>query len=84
MTPTFRQHMIHKAKMKQSKLDAQNRNNQILNDKVLRQGKTSDNSITNMSNAYNQVRNSGYRPTPDEISYRRFTSGTYVDMEPDD
>jgi len=84
MTPTYKEYIIHQAKMKQSNLDAHNRNNQIINDKVIRQGTTTDNSITNMTSAYNQVRNSGYTPSPEEISYRRFSSGSFLDMEPKD
>lgn len=83
MTPTYKEYMTHKAEMKKSNEESRKRNNQIVNDKIIRLSTTTSNTITNMTDAYSQVRNSGHRPTKEEIDYLRFSSGSYVDMEPE-
>ena len=83
MTPIYREYMLHKAKMENSADATQKRNSEIINDKVMRLGRTTSNGITNMRDAYSQVRNSGHTPTPEEIDYIRFSSGSFVDKEPD-
>ena len=81
MTPVFREYMIHKAKMEQSVDTSNKKNTSIINDKVMRLGRTTNNGITNMTSAYNQVRNSGHTPTEAERDFLRFTSGSFVDKE---
>ncbi|MFP6710538.1 MAG: hypothetical protein VB913_02440 [Rhodospirillales bacterium] len=83
MANIYREYMRHKAKMELSNDATQKRNSEIINDNVMRHGTTTSNGITNMADAYSQVRNSGHTPTPEEIDFRRFTSGSYVDKEPD-
>jgi len=43
---------------------------------------TRTNPIPDMTDAYAKVRNSNHIPTEGEIHLRRFTSGSYVDMNP--
>ena len=81
MTPTEREYMIHKAKMNQQSQNAKSRNAEIINNKVMRNGTTTDNRIPNMRNAYSSVRNNDHQPTPEEIDFLRFTSGSFVDCK---
>ena len=61
-----------------SKQDAyRDRSNKSLMD----QTSTRHNTIPDMKDAYSQVVNSGHKPTPEEIHYRRFTSGSWVDIK---
>ena len=61
-----------------SKQDAyRDRTNKDLIDK----SSTRHDTIPNMTDAYSQVVNSGHKPTPEEIHYRRFTSGSWVDSK---
>lgn len=83
MTPVYREYMLHKAKMEKSSAQTKRINNQIINDRVMHLGTTTDKRIPNMVDAYSQVRDSNHTPTPEEIDFRRFTSGSYVDKEPD-
>jgi len=53
-------------------------NNQKLDKSV----QTKFSTIPNMRDAYSAVRNSGHIPSEKEIHYRRFTSGSYVDVPP--
>lgn len=81
MTPVEREYMIHKAKMNQKTEEAFKRNAEIANNNVMRKGTTADNRIPNMKNAYSAVRNTNHQPTPEEIDFLRFTSGSYVDCK---
>ena len=81
MTPTEREYMIHKAKMNRQSQDVSRRNAEIINNKVMRSGTTTDRRIPNMRDAYSSVRNSNHKPTPEEIDFLRFTSGSYVDCK---
>ena len=81
MTPVEREYMIHKAKMNQKSEDAFKRNAEIVNKKVMRNGTTTDNRIPNMRAAYSSVQNNNHQPTPEEIDFLRFTSGSYVDCK---
>ena len=81
MTPVEREYMIHKAKMNQKSEDAFKRNAEIINNKVMRSGTTTDRRIPNMRDAYSSVRNSNHQPTEEEINFLRFTSGSFVDCE---
>ncbi len=83
MTPVYREYMLHKAKMNNTNEELRKRNSEIINDKVIRNGMTQGLQITNMSDAYSLVRNSSHTPSPDEINYRRFSSGSFVDKEPE-
>ncbi len=51
--------------------------NRLLNQKTT----TQHTPITNMRKAYREVTSSGYSPTPEEIHFRRFTSGSMIDSE---
>jgi len=81
MTPTEREYMIHKSKMNQETENAKLRNAEIINNKVMKNGITTDRRIPNMRDAYTSVRNNNHQPTPEEIDFLRFTSGSYVDCE---
>ena len=56
-------------------------NRDLVNRKLDQSMTTRATSIPDMRSAYEQVRNSGHKPTPEEIHFRRFTSGSYVDSE---
>jgi hypothetical protein len=47
----------------------------------MKDGMTKDKPIPNMNDAYSAVRNSNHKPTPEEIDFLRFTSGSFVDCE---
>ena len=79
MTPTEREYIQHLARQRQAELEAKDKNRTIQNDKFLNGVRTRDNRIPNMSDAYRKVRESGHTPTEDEIHFRRFTSGAYLD-----
>ena len=81
MTPVEREYQIHLAKRKQENQNAQIRNAEIVNKKVMRNGTTTDNRIPNMLAAYSSVKNNNHQPTPEEIDFLRFTSGSYVDCK---
>ena len=81
MTPVEREYQIHLAKRKQETQNAQIRNAEIMNKKVMRNGTTTDNRIPNMRNAYSSVRSNDHQPTPEEIDFLRFTSGSFVDCK---
>jgi hypothetical protein len=81
MTPTEREYQIHLAKRNQQSQNAQIRNAEIINKKVMRKGTTTDNRIPNMRDAYSSVRSNDHQPTPEEIDFLRFTSGSYVDCK---
>ena len=81
MTPTEREYQIHLAKRNQQSQDAKLRNAEIINNKVMRNGITTDMRIPNMRDAYTSVRNNNHQPTPSEIDFLRFTSGSYVDCK---
>ena len=49
------------------------------NQELIKRTTTIHNETPNMKEAYSSVVNSGYKPSPEEIHYRRFTSGSYVD-----
>lgn len=66
----------------QEKLEKQQNDQNLRSDqyRLLNQRTTtSHNSTPNMTDAYRKVRSSGYKPTDDEIHFRRFTSGSWVD-----
>ena len=55
MTPTEKEYQIHLAKRNQQSQNAKSRNAEIINNKVMRNGTTTDNRIPNMRNAYSSV-----------------------------
>ena len=79
MTPTEREYIQHLARQKQAELEAKNQNRNIHNDRFLNRVRTQDHRPPNMTDAYRKVRESDYKPSEDEIHFRRFTSGSYVD-----
>jgi hypothetical protein len=81
MTPTEREYQIHLAKRNQQSQDASRRNAEIINNKVIRIGTTTDKRIPNMNDAYSAVRNSNHQPTEEEKNFLRFISGSYVDCK---
>ena len=81
MTPTEKEYQIHLAKRNQQSQNAKLRNAEIINNKVMRNGTTTDNRIPNMRNAYSSVRSNDHHPTPEEIDFLRFTSGSFVDCK---
>ena len=56
-------------------------NRDIINQKLDRSMRTRSTGIPDMRSAYLEVRNSNHKPTPEEIHFRRFTSGSYQDSE---
>mgnify|MGYP001418747401 CR=1 FL=1 len=56
-------------------------NRDVVNKKLDKSMTTRSTGIPDMRLAYNQVKNSGHKPTPEEIHFRRFTSGSYHDSE---
>ena len=76
------EYMRHIAKQR---LDAENKikaGKQIVNERLDASMTTHHTTIPNMNDAYASVRNSGHTPTPEEIHFRRFTSGSAVDTAP--
>ena len=66
---------------KGSELKNSNNTNHTNND-FMKKYSTKVNSITDMSSAYAEVRNSNHIPTEGEINLRRFLSGSYMDTNP--
>ncbi len=71
--------MRHKAQMEIDKKESKNVMRDIANERVLRKSITRSHEIPNMSDAYRKVCESGHTPSEEEIHFRRFTSGSYVD-----
>ena len=79
MTPVEKEYHIFKAQQNQRSEDDRKRNRDIINDTVMKNGITTDRRITNMSDAYSEVRNNNHQQTEEEKDFIRFTSGSYVD-----
>ena len=77
----FHEYMRLKTEMeikeRQKVQEGRNRSNEELNKRTT----TVHTKIPNMRQAYSSVVNSGHEPTAEEIHYRRFTSGSYIDSE---
>ena len=66
--------------IEQVELEKKVKENKDIQYQHLRKHTTTKHSfIPNMTSAYQSVIDSGHKPTPEEIHYRRFTSGSFVD-----
>ena len=68
-----------RSKMEQEEQDKEYRQSQ--NDLLNQRTTTHHSTITNMRKAYQEVVDSGHTPTPEEIHFRRYTSGSMVDSK---
>ena len=74
--------------MRQKAIDRNNNELKVSNNttknsnELIDKSTTKFGSVTNMTDAYQAVRNSNHIPTDGEIHLRRFTSGSYVDINP--
>ena len=71
------QRMNAREQVENQKKVLENRNIQFQH--LKKQTTTNHSSIPNMTSAYKQVMESGYKPTEEEIHYRRYTGGRPVD-----
>jgi len=68
-----------KAEQKKREEDRQQNIMKQRNDAFINSTKTRQSTIPDMRSAYQAVRDVEYTPTEEEIHYRRFTSGSWLD-----
>ena len=83
MTIDFQLQYMRQKSLEQKQQDLKHRKGMDFNNhKLDKSVQTRFSTIPNMRDAYSAVRNSGHIPSEGEIHYRRFTSGSYVDISP--
>jgi len=76
------EYLISKSREQKSQNDKNHQSVQMKNQRMIDSQQTKHEKIVDMKSAYQRVIDKNHKPTPEEINYRRFTSGSYVDKEP--
>jgi hypothetical protein len=78
---TIHGYLRMKALQDQEEVSKQNDYRGRSNKTLMVQTSTRHDTIPDMTDDYSKVVNSGHKPSPEEINYRRFTSGSWVDSK---